>query len=357
MNAASYRPSLDGVRAVAIVLVMAEHAQVGLARAGGLGVDVFFVLSGFLITGLLAAEHQRAGRIRFGAFYLRRATRLYPALLALVTVGAAVVAAEQDTPLRTLVKAGLIAGAYLTDLFTFGHSSAWALWGHTWSLAVEEHFYLLWPPVLLLLLHRGSLRTARRWALAGAVVGALVAVVSAVPGPAGPPSIYFQPQTHAGGLLLGCAVALVPHRPLWTRRLAAPALALLLLLVVASPSPVHARYFEVSLPLVWVLTAALLVGLEHPSRTAALLGWNPWRLVGLVSYGLYLYHQVVFLVVREHLHAGRHTVIAVQMLLSLAVAAASYRWLEAPIRRWGRERAGRGAAAEAAPVAAPTPAG
>jgi peptidoglycan/LPS O-acetylase OafA/YrhL len=337
--ARGYRPSLDGLRAVAITLVMAEHAKLGVARAGGLGVDVFFVLSGFLITGLLTAEQTRSGRISFRAFYLRRASRLYPALIALVTVGGAVVAHEQKAPLRTLVKAGLIASTYLTDLFTFGHSTVWALWGQTWSLAIEEHFYLLWPPILLFLLRRASRRAAERWALAGAAVGAAAAVLLAVPGHGGPPTFYFQPQAHAGALLLGCAVALRPRWPDWTRHLGGPALLLLLAVVVVSPSPVHVAYYRISLPVVWVLTAALLVGLENASRTARALAWEPWRLIGLVSYGLYLYHQLVFSVVARHLDASRPVLVATQVAVSLAVAAVSYHFLEAPIRQRGRRLA------------------
>lgn len=335
-----YRPSLDGLRAVAITLVMAEHAKIGFARAGGMGVDVFFVLSGFLITGLLTAEVTGSGRLGFRAFYLRRATRLYPALLALVTVGGAVLALDQGVAVRALVKSGLIAFTYLTDLFTFGHGHLWALWGFTWSLAIEEHFYLLWPPLLLLLLRRGSRTAATRWAWAGAGIGTLLVVALAVPGAGGPPSFYFQPQAHLGGLMVGCAVALASRRPAWTRYAAGPALAGLLLLVVLSPSPVHAGYFRL-LPLVWALTAVLIVSLEHPSRTAALLGWNPWRLIGLVSYGLYLYHQLVYREVAEHLHQTRLVMVATEIVLSVVVAGLSYRFLESPIRARGRAAAAR----------------
>ncbi|MCW2600194.1 MAG: hypothetical protein JWM02_2023 [Frankiales bacterium] len=337
----SYRPSLDGLRALAITLVMAEHAQIGLARAGGLGVDVFFVLSGYLITGLLAGEHARTQRIRFGAFYLRRATRLYPALLALVTVGGVVLWLELKTPWRHLAKAGLIAATYLTDLFSFGHGSTWALWGHTWSLAVEEHFYLLWPPVLLLLLRRGSRVAAKWWALAGAVAGVVVVVALAVPGHAGPPTFYFQPHAHAGALLLGCAVALTPAWPAWSKNLTAPALLGLLALILVSPSPVHASYYRVSLPLAWLLTAALLVGLEAESGLSRALAWRPWRRIGVISYGLYLYHQLVFFVVGRHLTASHRAVVVTEFLVCFVVADLSYRFLEAPIRRRGQQRAAR----------------
>jgi peptidoglycan/LPS O-acetylase OafA/YrhL len=334
---ASYRPSLDGLRAVAITWVLCEHAHLGPARAGGLGVDIFFVLSGYLITGLLTAQHESSGRIGFQAFYVRRAARLYPALLLLVTLGGAVVVLDGNVPVRQLAKAGLIASTYLTDLFTFGHGHTWAVWGFTWSLSIEEHFYLLWPPVLLLLLSRGSLSLARFFALAGAALGVIVTVTSAVDSTGGgPPLLYFQPQAHFGAMLLGCAVALTPRWPAWTRYLTGPALFALLVGILVSPSPLHQAYYQVSLPVAWLLTAAVLIGLEHDSRTSRLLGWNPWRLIGVVSYGLYLYHQLVYFEVGKHFHHGRIAVVGAQGLASLVVATLSYRYFEAPIRRRGR---------------------
>jgi peptidoglycan/LPS O-acetylase OafA/YrhL len=334
-----YRPSLDGVRAVAIALVMAEHAKIDLISAGGIGVDVFFVLSGFLITGLLTAEVEGSGRLGFKAFYVRRAARLYPALLALVVVGGLVLWRE-GVAARRLLEAGGIAGAYLTDLFSFGHSTVWALWGFTWSLSIEEHFYLLWPPVLYLLLRRGGRANAVRWAGVGAAAGAVAVVLLAVDGTFGPPPLYFQPQAHVGGLLVGCALALAPRLPEWTRHLAGPSLVALLLLVLVSPSPLHATYFRL-LPLTWVLTGALIVGLNHPGRTAALLAWEPIRLVGVISYGLYLYHQLVFHEVARHLHTNRPTLILVEVAATLVVAAISYRFLESPVRARGRALAAR----------------
>ena len=273
---------------------------------------------------------------------MRRALRLTPALFLLLTVGALVVALEVHPSTRQLVEGSLIAGTYLTDVFTFTSSTAWAVWGNTWSLAIEEHFYLIWPPLLLLLL-RGGGRSAARWLVGiAAVIGIATVMLLAVgsPGP-GPARFYFQPQAHAGGLLVGCFVALLPQGPRWTRHVAPIALLALVLLALLSPGPQRVTYFQVAVPLTWLLTGALLFGLEHESVTSSRLGGWPFRRVGVVSYGIYLYHQVLFLVVARHVHARRSVVLAIELLVTLVVAELSFRLVESPIRARGHRGSSR----------------
>jgi peptidoglycan/LPS O-acetylase OafA/YrhL len=181
-----------------------------------------------------------------------------------------------------------------------------------------------------------SLRsTAIACALAALVIGEL----TAKSGGPGPPSAYFQPQTHAFGLLLGCALA-VSTAPRWTRQLALPALIGIFAFMCIGPSAIHATYLRVSVPVVCVLTAVVLAGLEHEPPVGRVLGWAPIRRVGVISYGLYLYHQVMFSEVNEHVGGGRFVHIVVGVLVAIAVAEVSYRFYESPIRRYGR-RLGR----------------
>src|SRR3546814_6270958 len=141
-------PALDGLRAVAVLAVMVFHAMTGFATGGFLGVDVFFVLSGYLITCLLLVEHHGAGRIAISAFYLRRALRLYPALLLMLAVY--LLAAPwlfPEASVSSHARDALLAGTYLSD-YSYAFFKEPFYLKHTWSLAAEEHFYLLWPLLL-----------------------------------------------------------------------------------------------------------------------------------------------------------------------------------------------------------------
>lgn len=332
-----YRPALDGLRAVAIAGVMAEHLHLRHVPAGGLGVDVFFVLSGYLITGLLVGERSKTGSLNLRAFYIRRVARLYPALLAVLVIGGMLVVADLGASAGPVTRGGLIAGTYLTDVATYTHSSVWAIWGFTWSLAIEEHFYLIWPAVMLMVVKR-------RWSLrATAIVCAAVALVAgeitAKSGGAGPATAYFQPQTHAFGLLAGCALA-VTTTPRWTRHLSLPALVGIFAFMCVGPSAVHATYLRLSVPAICVLTVVVLAGLEHEAIIGSALAWVPIRRVGVISYGLYLYHQVLFSEVNKHVGGGRPLHIVAGVLVAIAVAEISYRFYESPIRGYGR-RLGR----------------
>jgi peptidoglycan/LPS O-acetylase OafA/YrhL len=332
MSATSgYRPALDGVRALAIVGVMTQHLHLSHAPGGALGVDVFFVLSGYLITGLLATERSSTGSIDLPAFYVRRVARLYPALLALVVVGGIIAVTDLNAPTRTVVISGVLAATYVTDIATYTHTSAWAFWGFTWSLAIEEHFYLLWP---------GSMRLMRRLdprtvAVAAGLVVLVLGEIFAKGGGPGPSLSYFQPQTHAFGLFAGCVLALSAP-PRWTRHLALPCLAGIIALMVAGPSATDVNYLRICIPATGLLTVGMLAGLEHAPPIGQLLGWAPIRRIGVISYGLYLYHQLIFNLLDYHLHARRSVEIIVNVVVAIAVAEISYRFYESPIRSRGR---------------------
>ena len=220
-------PGLDGVRALAVLTVIGFHEGASGLRGGFLGVDIFFVLSGFLITDLLIARYDRAGRLNLADFWTRRARRLLPALavmLVVVTAAAAVIEPAQEASLRLAL---LAAVTYTSNWYQILHhvsyfaaisqAAAPPPFDHLWSLAIEEQFYLVWPLIVLCVIVRLDARRARViCALTGAAVSALVMVIQYTPG-GDPSAVYYGTDTHASALLIGAALALA-----WPlRRLAA----------------------------------------------------------------------------------------------------------------------------------------
>ena len=325
----TYRPWLDGVRGVAVLLVVWSHS--GLAApsdAGALGVSVFFALSGYLITGLLLDEHARTGRIALRAFYLRRTARLLPALLLLVAVcDLLYVLAGHPEVLVGSVLVLLYAANYAavaTGDYLPGYE-------HAWSLAVEEHFYLLWPLVLVLMLPRRPLASLVRWTLV-VCVAALVWRIVLTHVLHGPWLLtYHGTLERADALLPGCAAALAVRagwRP--PRRLAGCGAAGLLAVLAVDDRAVEATLT----PAFTALAAtALVLGLDSargPLRS--LLSFPPLVRVGLVSYGIYLWHLPLVLLAyyRSPLPAPATVLLAVTA--TALVATASYRWVERPLR-------------------------
>ena len=335
-----YRPSLDGLRALAVLLVVGVHTRPRLVPSGSFGVDVFFVLSGFLITTLLAEELDRSGRVSIGRFYVRRALRLLPALGALlltVTLWALLVASPQTR--HDALREVVAAGSYTRNLTLWAHVPGPML-GHTWSLAQEEQFYLLWPAVIVL-----CLRPRRNAHTTTAVLLAVFVIVTVLHTEhvRGPGSILIgRPEA----LLLGAAMALVrrDHPSAWltvagSRRshvaTAATVCGLGVLLVISMIRSVG----EIDSPaftLAALAAAALIFGLvsldgRGPAR---LFTWRPAVAVGVVSYGLYLWHMPALRWTDDHL-AGRPAVVRIGVGLALGVVATllSYRLIERPALR------------------------
>ncbi|HEY6647739.1 MAG TPA: acyltransferase family protein [Mycobacterium sp.] len=352
-------PALDGVRAVAVGLVLAEHGGIPGVSGGFLGVDVFFVLSGFLITSLLLDELRRTGRIALADFWIRRARRLLPALIVMVL---AVVAARTAFPTEaiTSLRDDAVAAffwvanwafvAQRTDYFSQG--SPPSPLQHTWSLGVEEQYYLFWP---LLVLAVAALFGARaRWAVFGlATAGVAGSAAAAIVLASDVNRVYFGTDTRVQALLIGAAAAALLVRD-WTvltaggtlirtrlRRWVAGALSVVGvagLAALAHYATGSAREFRAGL-LIAVAVAAVLViapvALDQGSPVARALALRPLVWLGAISYGVYLWHWPIFLALNgERTGWSGWSLFAVRCAATVAVAAASWWLLEQPIRRW-----------------------
>ncbi len=346
-----YLPGIDALRAIAVLAVFLYHAGVGWMPGGFLGVDVFFVISGYLITSLLLSERRRTGRVRLGQFWLRRARRLLPAvgvLIAVTMIVAAIVEPERLAELRGDAIASL---AYVANWhFVLEHQSYFdqfqrpSLFRHLWSLSVEEQFYLFWP----LAFAGGMALLGRRRLLVGVLAGALasLALTWVLFDPTDASRVYYGTDTHAAGLLIGVALALV-WSP-WRLRRATPGrwcgpaldavgtvgLAYLVLSFLQvhdyDLALFHGGYLWLALA-----SAAAIAVMAHPSaRLGPLLAQPPLVWLGLRSYSFYLWHWPVLALTRPGLDVSlpRGVLIPLQLLAVLALADLSYRFVELPFR-------------------------
>jgi peptidoglycan/LPS O-acetylase OafA/YrhL len=361
------------VRAVAVALVLADHGGVPGMTGGFLGVDVFFVLSGFLITSLLLDELGRSGRIDLGDFWIRRARRLLPALVLMVLTVAigrqffspeAVAGLRDDAVAAFFWVANWMFVADKTGYFSQGAPPSPLQ--HAWSLGVEEQYYFVWPLVLVavaVLLAARARRRHGRATLGGvrlavlllAVLGALASAAAAIllASDANRDRVYFGTDTRVQALLVGAAASallvgdwsalnrgwsLIRTRwAKWTARLL-PVIGLALLGVAAHYATGSAREFRAGLLIVVAVAAVLViapVALEQRGPVAALLAWRPLAWLGVISYGVYLWHWPIFLVLN-----GARTgwsglsLFGVRCAATLAVSVASYWLIERPVRRW-----------------------
>ena len=370
-----YMPGLDGLRAIAVLAVIAYHEQFGWAPGGLLGVGVFFTLSGFLITGILVGQWNAEERIGLGTFWLHRARRLLPALFVMLAAVTAWVTLVDRARLGALRDATAAAAGYYSNWYLiiknqsyFARFAPPAPLDHLWSLAVEEQFYLLWPLLLL----GGLLLLRRRKGSAAWLIGptALLAVASAaamwawyVPG-LDPTRVYEGTDTRAFGLLIGAMLALawpsgskrgahsavarrIPAkltRPLLdVAGLAGLAVIGVLIWRVGEYSPFSYRG---GLVLLSAATAAVVAATAIPGTLVGrALGWAPLRWIGVRSYGIYLWHYPV-IVLTTRPNAKPTLVEAIgQIAASVLLAALSWQLIEEPIRHgaigraWARLRA------------------
>ncbi len=343
-----YQPALDGVRAVAVVLVLLFHLGLPWMRAGYLGVSVFFTLSGFLITSLLLAEHSANGGVDVRQFYARRARRLLPASL-LVLGG--VVAARWIGEFRNVPRLRPELLGALLQVFNWVQLAGTSSYGqlfkgaaafvspleHYWSLAIEEQFYLLWPMTLLLLCRRAVrkgtsvTRAVMSLAIGAAVVGPMVGWWF------GADAAYWATPARLGELLVGASLAAWLHHGgrvrFRARHLAPAALVGIVACSVLFPAGSGPAFTGWLTP--WaVLTAALIAGLQRPGVARTALSSRPLVALGRISYGLYLFHWPVFVLMRQHgwtLTTWWGGVLAVG--ISLGLSTLSFLLLERRVRR------------------------
>jgi peptidoglycan/LPS O-acetylase OafA/YrhL len=350
-------PALDGLRTVAILVVVLYHLHVPHFEGGFIGVTVFFVLSGFLITTLLLGERRRTGRVRLGAFWAKRMLRLYPALLAFVAVGLVLWnwVGDYKGASFSAGEAAFIALTYTGNLFRAFWDTTQGVFAHTWSLSMEEQFYLVWPPVLVVL---AALRVRRRWLLAGLgvlVVGASAASWASYRTPSGgaTPDVYFSPVLGVVPLATGCALALLlddervrvraagvlGHVATWL------GLALLVgvLVRIDDDWTQHAATFGIVLPATGLVSALVIGGLVSVrSPVSAVLGWTPVSWFGRrVSYSAYLWHPLVIALLGTFAIDPWGTVGLVGAVLLVSIGAAYA--VEVPVERL-RARARSGGA-------------
>ena len=360
-----YAPGLDGVRALAVAAVVAYHAGVPHLGGGWIGVDVFFVVSGYLVTTLLQNEWERTGRVRPAAFWRRRARRLLPALAVM-----AVVVAASAVVLRHDLNAGLrwqLTGAatYSSNWLQILHGSSYAqaaeplIFTHLWSLAVEEQFYLIWPPVLWMLLRLVGRARLRRTLLVSVALISAGAMAVLFEAGSDPSRVYLGSDTHGFPLLLGAALALSRPRSMLTLP---PATARYRPVVVATLGGLGLVTVLAGMSLLdinssWTYRGGLLVvdcaavavvavAVRERGVLAELLGSRWLRPLGQRSYSLYLWHWPLLVICRRLLgpESNGTSVAVLAVLLSLVCTELSWRLVETPIRRHGVTGAVRRAA-------------
>jgi peptidoglycan/LPS O-acetylase OafA/YrhL len=365
-------PQLDGIRAVAVLAVLLYHFGVGDMRGGFLGVDVFFVLSGYLITGQLVTRWVIGGQVSLGAFWTARARRLLPALGAMLA-GTATAVIVFDRSQLGLFRGDVTAAATYSSnwWYIFHERSYFAAAGrppvlqHLWSLAVEEQFYLVWPLIVLTVLVlckaaetrlRALTVIALLIALGSSVLMGLGSALSHAPQAGDPSRWYFGSDSHVMGLLIGAGLALVrrgdglgasrvsPKVPARSRDTIAGFGALTLLLVMLS----RADEFSVWLYR-WgfvagsLLTVVVIAVATRPGPLATVLDRPILRGLGRRSYALYLWHWPVACFTRPgpDLPVSNGGALALRLGLTFLLAEVSYQWIEQPVRRHGWRRVWR----------------
>jgi len=346
-----YMPGIDAMRALAVLAVFGYHAGLGWLPGGFLGVDVFFVISGYLITSLLLREFRGTGKIELARFWIRRARRLLPAVGVLIAVAMIVSAIADPNKIDQTRGDALASLFYFANWhFIFAHTSYFEQFGrpslftHLWSLSVEEQFYLFWPLVFAVgmkVFGRGRLLLG---VLAGAIASVVLAWILFDPGHDAS-RVYYGTDTHAVGLLAGVALALVwsptqlrAHKsfgPLVGPILDALGVIALGYLIL---SFVHVHDYDLALwhgGYAWIAiaTAVLLAALAHPAaRLGNIIGRPALLWLGLRSYSFYLWHWPVLVMTRPgvDIDVPRGILIPLQLIACLILADLSYRFVELP---------------------------
>lgn len=351
-----YIQSVDGLRAVAVIAVLLYHLGIDWIPGGFLGVDLFFVISGYVITGLILDSIERSGGLDLRAFYMSRIRRLVPALIAMVVF----------TTLFIGVYAPETVRRFLSDLpYVFTGSMNWALVNrqqdyfeaigrppllqHTWSLAVEAQFYLIWPLVLLFVLRFLGKRNISFVALGIALASGAALFAYSIQidiKESAVSHVYFGTDTHSIGLFLGSALAVSWKPQNLTREITKRAQDFIDLIGVVGLLGLLATFlfiresdptlYRIAFPLSALFGCATLVSVVHPaSRFAPILSTKPMIWIGERSYGIYLWHWIVFQLTRPSIDlvGDDWALYSLRVLIVFALADISLRYIEVPVRR------------------------
>jgi peptidoglycan/LPS O-acetylase OafA/YrhL len=349
-------PAIDGLRAIAVSAVLLYHLGFNWIPGGFLGVDLFFVISGYVITRLLLDSIQRSGGLDLQGFYLARIRRLLPALIFMIVTTALIVGVWAPEAIkRFLTDIPFVLTGTMNWALVYRHQDYFASIGrppllqHTWSLAVESQFYLVWPLLLLLVLRRFGKKRIPGAALAiAAISGGALLLLSMRLDASNEQSVshvYFGTDTHSIGLFLGAALAVswIPQnlRNNVSQRAqdfidGIGVIGLLGLvscfLFINENDP---TLYRLAFPLAGIFGCAIIVSLVHPaSRFAPLLSSRPILWIGERSYAIYLWHWIIFQVTRPSVDLAGATwaLFALRILIVFALADISLRWIELPVR-------------------------
>ncbi|MBI1886000.1 MAG: acetyltransferase [Chloroflexi bacterium] len=345
-----YLPGIDGLRALAVLAVLVYHADRNWLPGGFLGVEVFFVISGYLITSILLSEWREHGGFSLRAFWLGRARRLLPALFFMTLVVLAFAVLFLPGEVARLRSDTAAAAGYATNWYLiFDHQSYFESFGrpsllrHLWSLAVEEQFYLVWPVLLALGLRYLRPRGVLLALLLGAAASATAMALLYRPG-ADPSRIYYGTDTRAAALLIGAALAFLwaPGQVTLRGRAGAAAADAAGLIGLAVLAYLHFRLgesdrllYQGGFAMTALATALVIAAAVQPEgRAGRVLGVLPLKWVGLRSYAIYLWHWPVFLLTRPQVDVPLDGVslLALRLAITVALAEVSYHLVEVPVR-------------------------
>lgn len=348
-----YVPGIDGLRALSVLAVIAYHLNLNWAEGGLLGVGIFFVISGYLITDQIITQWERHRRLNLLDFWVRRARRLLPAMIVMLFVVAIWLLIIEPSRLFGLK------GDFMSSLFYF--NNWWLIFhnvsyfesfgppspiGHLWSLSIEGQFYILWPIVLIIVMkiarQRGRLIA---WILACAAVSALAMALIYVPG-TDPSRVYYGTDTRVFALLIGAALAIAWPSQKLNDKVSEPAqrmldivggVGLILLLVLFNQvNEFDDLLYRGGFLIISLIAAVVIAVLAHPaSRLGAIVGCKPLRWIGVRSYSLYIWHFPVIILSSPNVNTEESSIlrIIIQVAVSFLLASLSYKYVEEPIRR------------------------
>ncbi|WP_046214122.1 acyltransferase family protein [Paenibacillus wulumuqiensis] len=348
-----YMTGLDGLRAISVLAVIAYHLHLKWAQGGLLGVEIFFVISGYLITDQLLYEWKTFGRISLLQFWVKRMRRLLPAMLGMLTVVATWLLLTDPSRLISLKGDFFTSIFYINNWYLIFHDVSYfesfgppSPIGHLWSLAIEEQFYIIWPLLLLI----GIFLAPRRGKLTlliliGAAVSAAAMAILYEPG-SDPSRVYYGTDTRAFAILIGAALAVLWPSSKLNSHISSPARnvldtlgvmgIVLLLIQIHQTNEYDDALYPTGFIYLSILTAIVIAVLVHPAnRLERIMGCRPLSWIGKRSYSLYIWHYPVIILSSPEVNTEdvSYTRIILQVAVSLLMAAISYKYIEEPIRR------------------------